>query len=75
MVEYEGEAVVPLLLGMARPAVRAGVAYRYDESGDVNVTDSTGDSPPVPVVATEATAMLLKTQQVQEGEDAVPIRR
>jgi hypothetical protein len=55
--------------------VRGGIAYRYDERAEVNVIAGTEDSAPVPVVATEATALLLKTEQVQEGEDQVPIGR
>jgi hypothetical protein len=74
-MEHRGEDIVPLLLHTARPAVRAGVTYHYDENSEVNVLDGTEDSALVPVVATEATAVLLKTEQVQEGEDQVPVGR
>jgi hypothetical protein len=68
-------SVVPLLLLSGQPMARCGVAYRYDETGDVNVVEGTEGGGPVPVVATAASTLLLKTQQVQEGEDQVSIRR
>jgi hypothetical protein len=74
-MKHTGTSVVPLLLLSGEPMAKCGIAYRYHDAGDVNVVNRTEDSAPVPVVATGATALLLKTQQVQEGEDQVPIRR